>query len=59
MEEGIGMTCFKFLKYETRNGGEKRQIEDTLVTKLGKWKYSPNDIVQKIPDELMQAMKPR
>lgn len=36
MEEGTSMTCFKSLKYETRNKEEKMKIEDTLVAKLGK-----------------------
>ena len=45
IEEGAGMACFKFLKYETRNEEEKRKIEDTLVTKLGKWKYPLDEIL--------------
>ena len=53
------MSCFKFLKYESRNVDEKRQIEDAIMTKLGKWKYSPNEFTQKIHDELMQSIKPR
>ena len=46
MEEGNSMACFKFLKYETRNDEEKRNIEDTLMTKLDKWKYSLDELAQ-------------
>ena len=53
------MACFKFLKYESRNVDEKRQIEDAIMTKLGKWKYSLDEFTQKIPYELMKAIKPR
>lgn len=42
--EGFGMNSFKSLRYETRNPEEKKQIEDVLVSKLGKWKYSQDDI---------------
>lgn len=53
------MTCFKFLKYEMRNVDEKRKIEDHVMNKIGKWKYSPNELAQKIPNEIMQVIKPR
>lgn len=59
LEEGTSMACFKFLKYESRNEDEKRQIEDAIMTKFGKWNYSLNELAQKIPNELMQAIKPR
>ena len=38
------MTCFRSLKYETRNDEEKKKIEDTLLIKLGKWKYSLDEL---------------
>ena len=53
MDEGFGMKKFKFLKYETRNEKEKRKIEDTIMTKLGKWKYSPNEFSQQIPNKII------
>lgn len=59
IEEGIGMACFKFLKYETRNDEEKIKIEDVFMTKLGKWKYSSDELAQQIPNELMMAVKTR
>ena len=37
----------------------KRHIEDSLMTKLGKWKYSPDELTQQILDELMKEIKPR
>ena len=36
------MENFKSLRYETRNVDEKKKIEDMMMSKLGKWKYSPN-----------------
>lgn len=59
LEEWTSMACFKFLKYESRNANEKRQIEDTIITKFGKWKYSLDELAQQIPNELMEAIKPR
>ena len=53
------MACFKSLKYETKSDEEKKQIEDNLLMKLGKWKYSPYELSQKILDELLNAIKPR
>ena len=53
------MACFKFPKYETRNEEEKRQIEDTLVIKLGKWTYSLDKLAQQIPNEITREIKPR
>ena len=29
------------------------------MSKLGKWKYSPNQLVQQLPNELMERIKPR
>ncbi len=53
------MENIKFLRYETRNGNEKKQVENMIMSKLGKWKYSPHQLAQQIPNELMQKMKPR
>ena len=41
MEEGISVVNFKILKYDSRTIEEKKQIEDMVVSKMGKWKYSP------------------
>ena len=46
LEGGAGMENFKSLRYETRNADEKQQIEDMLMSKLGKWKYSPDQLAQ-------------
>ena len=40
MEEGVGVVNFKILKYDTRTIEEKKQIEDMVMKKMGKWKYS-------------------
>lgn len=42
MEEGAGITNFEALKFETRTDAKKIQIEDLVLTKMGKWKYSPD-----------------
>ena len=52
------MTCFKSLKYETRSHEEKKKIEDALVEKLGKWKYSPNVLTQ-VPNVILKVFKPQ
>ena len=41
MEEGAGVVNFKILKYDIRTAEEKKQIEDMVMSKMGKWKYSP------------------
>lgn len=53
------MTNLKSLRYETRSAVEKKQFEDMIMSKLGKWKYSPDQLVQQISNELMQELKPR
>ena len=59
MEVGAGMAYFKFLKYESRNEEEKRQINDDVMTKLGNWKYSTDKLPHQIPNELLQEIKPK
>ncbi|GLJ17629.1 hypothetical protein SUGI_0306990 [Cryptomeria japonica] len=44
LEQGSGMSNFKALKYESRSDAEKMQIEELLLNKMGKWKYTPDDI---------------
>ena len=58
MEQGIGMTCFRSLKYEIRSEEKKKKIENALVEKLGKWKYSPDELTQ-VPDVLLKEVKPQ
>ena len=53
------MENFKSLRYKTRNVDEKKKVEDMIMSKLGKWKYSSNQILQQIPNDLMQEIKPR
>lgn len=43
--EGDGKKNFKSLKYETRNVDEKKYIEDMLMSKLGRWKYSLDQLI--------------
>ena len=45
------MENFKSLRYETRNAEEKKQVEDMIMSKLGKLKYSTNQLAQQIPNE--------
>lgn len=51
-DSGAGMENFKSLIYETRNVEEKKQVEDMIMSKLGKRKYSPDQLAQQIPNEL-------
>ena len=37
----------------------RKQVEDMIMSKLGKWKYLINQLAQQIPNELMQEIKPR
>ncbi|GLJ44489.1 hypothetical protein SUGI_0933660 [Cryptomeria japonica] len=59
LEQGSGMSNFKALKYESRSDAEKMQIEELLLNKMGKWKYTPNDISSQIPNELLVRIRPR
>ena len=45
MEEGPGAMNFRILKYDIRTPEEKNQIEDMVMSKMGKWKYSPDQFV--------------
>ncbi|GLJ49362.1 hypothetical protein SUGI_1044140 [Cryptomeria japonica] len=58
LEQGSGMSNFKALKYESRSDAEKMQIEDLLLNKMGKWKYTPDDISSQIPNELLVRIRP-
>ncbi|GLJ26804.1 hypothetical protein SUGI_0522920 [Cryptomeria japonica] len=44
LEQGSGMSNFKALRYENRSDAEKMQIKELLLNKMGKWKYTPDDI---------------
>ncbi|GLJ18179.1 hypothetical protein SUGI_0321240 [Cryptomeria japonica] len=59
LEQGSGMSNFKALKYESRSDAEKMQIEELLLNKMGKWKYTPDDISSQIPNELLVRIRPR
>ncbi|GLJ36661.1 hypothetical protein SUGI_0737540 [Cryptomeria japonica] len=59
LEQGSGMSNFKALKYESRSDAEKMQIEEILLNKMGKWKYTPDDISSQIPNELLVRIRPR
>ena len=53
------MTNLKSLRYETRNAYEKKKIEDMMMSKLGKWKYSSDQLSQQILKDLLHAIKLR
>ncbi|GLJ46017.1 hypothetical protein SUGI_0969160 [Cryptomeria japonica] len=59
LEQGSGMSNFKALKYESRSDAEKMQIKELLLNKMGKWKYTPDDISSQIPNELLVRIRPR
>ncbi|GLJ49406.1 hypothetical protein SUGI_1045760 [Cryptomeria japonica] len=59
LEQGSGMSNFKALRYENRSDAEKMQIEELLLNKMGKWKYTPDDISSQIPNELLVRIRPR
>ncbi|GLJ27407.1 hypothetical protein SUGI_0538050 [Cryptomeria japonica] len=59
LEQGSGMSNFKALKYESRSDAEKMQIDELLLNKIGKWKYTPDDISSQIPNELLVRIRPR
>ncbi|GLJ21268.1 hypothetical protein SUGI_0390550 [Cryptomeria japonica] len=59
LEQGSGMSNFKALKYESRSDAKKMQIEELLLNKMGKWKYTPDDISSQIPNELLVRIRPR
>ncbi|GLJ18491.1 hypothetical protein SUGI_0328210 [Cryptomeria japonica] len=59
LEQGSSMSNFKALKYESRSDAEKMQIEELLLNKMGKWKYTPDDISSQIPNELLVRIRPK
>ena len=56
MEEGASVVNFKILKYEIRTAEEKKQIEDMVMSKMGKWKYSPKQFTNQVPECLMKII---
>lgn len=59
LQDGAGVTNFKALKYEIGTEEEPKQIEDLVMDKMGKWKYSPDQISSHIPSILMDKIRPR
>ncbi|GLJ47518.1 hypothetical protein SUGI_1003390 [Cryptomeria japonica] len=59
LEQGSGMANFKALRYENKSDAEKMQIEELLLNKMGKWKYTLDDISSQIPNELLVRIRPR
>ena len=59
IDSRVGMENFKSLRYESINAKEKKQVEDMTMSKLGKWKYSPDQLAQQILNELMERIQPR
>ncbi len=59
MEEGAGITNFKALKFETRTDAEKMQIEELVLSKMGKWKYSPDQLASQVSKELLERLQLR
>ena len=59
LEAGDGFINFKALKFETRTDEEKMQIEELVLNKMGKWKYSPDQIASQISKELLERLQPR
>ena len=59
MDSGARIKNFKSLKYETRTTEEQNQIEDMIMSKMGKWKYSIDHLVQHIPSYIMEKINPR
>ena len=55
----VGKEIFKSLRYETINVEERKKVEDMVISKLGKWKHSPDQLAQQIPNESMERIKPR
>lgn len=43
---GAHMINFRSLRYETRNVEERQQVEEMVMSKLGKWKYSLDQLAQ-------------
>ncbi len=52
------MAYFKSLRYDTRSAEEKKQIEDTLVAKMEKWKNSPNELKEQVLDVIPKEIAP-
>ena len=59
MEEGAGAMSFKILKLDIRTLEEKKQIEDMVMSKMGKWKYSPDQFADQILESLLKILKQR
>ena len=57
MEEGVGVVNFKILKYDLRTIEKKKKIEDMVMSKKGKWKYSPKQFINQVPKSLMKIIQ--
>ena len=57
IEEGVGAVNFNILKYDLRIIEEKKQIEDMVMSKMGKWKYSREQFTQHVLESLMKIIQ--
>ena len=56
MEEGAGVVNFKNFKYNLRTTEEKKQIEDMVMSKMGKWKYSLDQFTNQVLESLLKII---
>lgn len=47
-----GFGSFKYVKYETKNNDEKRQIEEAVICTLLKFRLAPLELAKSLPNEL-------
>ena len=59
LEEGASFTNFRALKFETRTEQEKMRIEELVLNKMGRWKYSPDQVASEVPKELLERLQIR
>ena len=59
LEARASIKNFKALKYETWTDDEQKKIEDLVMDKMGKWKYSLDQLISQIPNVVMEKIKPR
>lgn len=59
LELGPRIKNTKALKYETRTKEDKKKIEDLVISKMGKCKYSLDQLAHQIPNILVKKIKTR
>ena len=55
----MGLSSFRFVKYDTLNDGEKSKVEETMIIMMANNKLDPTKLEKNIPIDLYSRLERR